>query len=165
MPTEPLAKLGLARIAVREGRYQDAIELLSKEVLVPSPDLVEAHVQLGLALLATTPEELREWNAKLPKESDEHPDVWWIRGKFAMSNKDVTGAARCFSEAIRLDPDHHAAIVAMAQSLAMKGDSQDSQRFQERAEVLERLLSQLDQVNPKPVTFRPWSRWRSSLTN
>lgn len=154
-PTEPLAKLGLARIAVREGRYQDAIDLLSKEVLIPSPGVVEAHVQLGLSLLATTPEELRVWNSNLPKESDEHPDVWWIRGKFAMLNKDVTGATRCFSEAIRLDPDHHAAIVAMAQSLAMKGDSQDSQRFQERAEILERLLSQLDQVNPKTSYFPP----------
>jgi tetratricopeptide (TPR) repeat protein len=154
-PSDPLTKLGLARIAVREGRYQDAIDLISKEILVPSPELVEAHVQLGLALLATTPEELRVWNSKLPKESDEHPDVWWIRGKFAMFNKDVTGASRCFGEAIRLDPDHHAAIVAMAQSLAMKGDSQDSQRFQERAEILERLLSQLDQVNPKTSYFPP----------
>ncbi|MCU0710884.1 MAG: FG-GAP-like repeat-containing protein [Pirellula sp.] len=154
-PSDPMAKLGLSRIAVREGRYQDAIQLLSKEILVSSPGLVEAHVQLGLALLATSPEELRGWNANLPKESDEHPDIWWIRGKFAMFNKDVSGASRCFSEAIRLDPDHHAAIVAMAQSLAMRGDAQDSQRFQDRAEVLERLLSQLDQVNPKTSYFPP----------
>jgi tetratricopeptide (TPR) repeat protein len=154
-PSDSLAKLGLARISVREGRYEDAIQSISKDILINHPTLVEAHVQLGLALLATVPEELRAWNSNLPQEAEEHPDVWWLRGKFAMFSKDVSGATRCFSEAIRIDPDHHAAIVAIAQSLAMKGDVQDSQRFQERAEVLERLLSQLDQVNPKTSYFPP----------
>jgi tetratricopeptide (TPR) repeat protein len=154
-PSDTLAKLGLARIAVREGRYQDAIRTISKEILPYNPTLVEAHVQLGHALLATNLEELRAWNVSLPKDAENHPDIWWIRGKFAMFNKDNAGASRCFSEAIRLDPDHHAAVVAMAQSLAMNGDAQDSKRFQERAELLERLLSQLDQVNPTTSYFPP----------
>jgi tetratricopeptide (TPR) repeat protein len=154
-PSDTLAKLGLSRIAVREGRYQDAIQSILKEILPFNSSLVEAHVQLGLALLATRPEDLRAWNANLPKDAENHPDIWWIRGKFAMIQKDNTGASRCFSEALRLDPDHHAAIVAMAQSLAMKGDNEDSKRFQDRAEVLERLLSQLDQVNPTTSYFPP----------
>lgn len=163
-PSDTLAKLGLARIAVREGRYQDAVESISKEILPFNQSLVEAHVQLGLALLATNLEAIQAWNASLPKDAEDHPDIWWIRGKFAMFNKDNSGASRCFSEAIRLDPDHHASVVAMAQALAMNGAAQDSKRFQERAELLERLLSQLDQVNPTTSYFPPVEQM-ASLTH
>ena len=95
-PSDVLAKLGLARLAVRDGRYQDAIPTISNEILPLNPGLVEAHVQLGMALLATKPEELIAWNEKLPKDAENHPDIWWIRGKYAMFNKDNLGASRCF---------------------------------------------------------------------
>lgn len=154
-PTDVLAKLGQSRIAVREGRFQDAIGTITNEILTRTPELVEAHVQLGFALLSSSTNELIPWNSRLPQEADQHPDIWWIRGKLSLEQQDINGAVRCFGEAIRLDPDHHASMVSISQALALKGDKEDSLKFLERAQLLEKLTSQLDQVNPKTSYFPP----------
>ncbi|XZE19666.1 FG-GAP-like repeat-containing protein [Pirellulaceae bacterium SH449] len=154
-PTDVLAKLGQARIAVREGRFQDAIRTLRNEIVPHAPDLVEAHVQLGFALLSSSTDELVPWNAGLPQKADQHPDIWWIRGKLSLEQQDVNGAVRCFSEAIRLDPDHHASMVSISQALALKGEQEASKKFHERAHLLEKLIAQLDQVNPQTSYFPP----------
>jgi thioredoxin-like negative regulator of GroEL len=64
-PNDPLPRLGLARIRIREGQTEEAQRLLVK-VLAEYPQLVEAHVQLGKLWLKSAPERLPAWNESLP---------------------------------------------------------------------------------------------------
>ncbi len=153
-PTDALPKLGIAKTRVREGKFEEA-ELLLNDVLKQFPDLVEAHVQFGRILLATRSNSIPKWEKSLPKNADSHPDIWWIRGDWCRSNQQFDSAARCFSEALRLDPDHAAANYGMAQSLVRLGRNEESMLFAKRAETIEQLTVALDQVNPATKYFPP----------
>lgn len=153
-PEDPLPQLGRAKTAVREGRYQDAIGSLEK-VVVAFPELTEAQVQLGKSYLQTDMQRIPAWNAKISKQSDSHPDIWWIRGKWAQDQKQTSAAARCYSEALRIDPDHQAANNGMAQCLVALGRDADAKPFARRASLVDKLIVTLEQVNPRTRHFPP----------
>jgi len=112
-PSDSLPKLGLARTRVREGKLEEAEGLLN-DVLKQYPEIVEAHAQLGKVLISTRPESIPAWEKSLPKNAGSHPDIWWIRGEWCRSELQFGPAVRCFSEVLRLDPDHAAANYGMA---------------------------------------------------
>ncbi len=144
-PNDRLPLLGLARIRLRAGALEECQQLLT-EVLSQSPNLVEAHVQLGKLLLQTDPQQINSWNGSLPKDAELHPDIWLIRGEWARDHGQLEAAARCFAEALRLDPDHLAALNALAQVLASLGNPDRAQTIANRAAQLEKLLFVFERI-------------------
>lgn len=137
-PQDRMPLLGLARIRLREGATAEAKTLLS-EMLKQYPDLVEAHVQLGRLLQQVDPDKLADWNRSLPTNAETHPVIWLIRGEWARDHGQPEAAVRCFSESIRLDPDHLAAINALTQSLGGMGQPERAKILMQRATQLEKL--------------------------
>ncbi len=151
-PNDRLPLLGLARIRMREGALDECLRLLN-EVLKQSPNLVEAHVQLGTLLLQTDTLG-SSWNRSLPKAAELHPDIWFIRGEWSRNHGQLEAAARCFAESLRLDPDHLAALNAMAQVLSSLGYSDRAQTIAKRAAQLEKLLVVFERIMSDEWTAR-----------
>jgi len=144
-PNDRLPLLGLARIRLREGALDECKRLLT-EVLTQSPNLVEAHVQLGKLLLQSDPQQINSWNRSLPTDAELHPEIWLIRGEWARDHGQPEAAARCFAESLRLDPDHLAALNAMAQVLASLGNPDQARSTANRAAQLEKLLFVFERI-------------------
>lgn len=144
-PPDRMPLLGLARIRLREGATDEAHKLLS-DLLEQAPNLVEAHVQLGKLLQQVDPGRIADWNRSLPANAESHPDVWLIRGEWARDHGEPEAAARCFAESLRLDPDHLAAINAMAQSLVGLGQAERAKSLAQRATQLEKLAYVFERI-------------------
>ena len=144
-PQDKLPLLGLARIRLRAANFAEARKLLA-QVLDQSPDLVEAHVQLGKLILQTDPNGLFEWNAKLPSTADEHPDIWHIRGEWARGQSQPEMAARCFCQVLVRDANHVAALHGLAQVLAELGNSSRIQTIAARTQRLDKFLYALERI-------------------
>lgn len=152
-PLDRMPLLGLARIRLREGATAEAKKLLS-DLLEQSPNLVEAHVQLGRLLQQIDQEKIVDWNRSLPVNAETHPMVWLIRGEWARDHGQPEAAARCFAESVRLDPDHLAAINALTQSLGSLGQSERSEVLKQRATQLEKLSYVFERIMSNEWTSR-----------
>ena len=144
-PNDRLPLLGLARIRLREGDLDECKRLLT-EVLNQSPNLVEAHVQLGKLLLQSDPQQINSWNRSLPTNAELHPDIWFIRGEWARDHGQLEAAARCFAESLHLDPDHLAALNALTQVSARLGNLDQARATAIRAAQLEKLLFVFERI-------------------
>ncbi len=160
-PEDRMPLLGLAKIRMRAGEFKDANEYLV-ELLEQQPDLVEAHVQLGKLLLDTDPEKLSAWNRRLPSDANNHPETWMTRGQWARDCGQTEAAARCFAEAIRLDPDHLASLNALAQLTQSLGQSHSAEPFIVRASQIEKLLLAIEQIMANEWEYQRLSAGASS---
>ncbi len=152
-PNDSLPKLGLARIRLRTGKFEEARRLLNT-VAEQFPDLVEAHVQFGRLWMATDAQQIPAWNRELPTVGDNHPDIWLIRGEWAREQRQAVAAVRCFGEAIRLDPNHLAALNSMAQVLNGLGRESQAKSFALRATQLEKLVYAFEHIMSNEWTVR-----------
>lgn len=146
LPDDPLPKLGAARLALTLNRPDEARPLL-KAVLSQRPDEPESVVRWGQLLLEdadSTP--FVTWSASLRPEVERHPDAWMLRGQFAQRNGQLKTATRCFWEALRRDPGHRAACHQLGRSLIELNDAARAEPFLERAELLQRLATALDDL-------------------
>ncbi len=153
-PSDSLPKLGLARTRVREGKFDEAESLLG-QVVAQYPEIVEAHVQQGKILLVARPTSIPKWEKSLPKSASSHPDIWWIRGEWCRNDSQFGSATRCYSEALRLDPDHAAANYGIAQALVRLHREEESQVFAKRVATIEQLTVALEKVNPETKYLPP----------
>ncbi len=144
-PNDRLPLLGLARIRLREGALDECKRLLT-EVLNQSPNLVEAHVQLGKLLLQSDPQQINSWNRSLPTNAELHPDIWFVRGEWARDHGQMEAAARCFAESLHLDPDHLAALNALTQVSASLGNLDQARATANRAAQLEKMLLVFERI-------------------
>jgi len=152
-PHDRMPLLGLARIRLRAGATAEAGKLLS-DLLEQSPNLVEAHVQLGKLLQQVDPDKIVDWNRSLPATAETHPMVWLIRGEWARDHGQPEAAARCFAESVRLDPDHLAAVNALTQSLGSLGQSERAKSLMQRATKLEKLSYVFERIMSNEWTSR-----------
>ena len=152
-PQDRMPLLGLARIRLRQGATAEARRLLS-ELLDQSPNLVEAHVQLGKLLQQIDPDKIADWHRSLPADAETHPVVWLIRGEWARDHGQLEAAARCFAESVRLDPDHLAAINALTQALGSLGQSERAKTLMQRATQLEKLSYVFERIMSNEWTTR-----------
>lgn len=149
-PEDPLPVLGLAAQAqLRE--ENDQAELLLKSIVEEPPQLVEAQVRLG-ELLARQGGAGRflAWHRQVPSEAEEHPQLWHIRGLFALEQDEGESAARCFWEALRREPNHLAASYQLGQTLVRLGRSEEAARIGERARQLQRVAVLVSQLHSQP---------------
>ncbi len=142
-PNDPLSLLGLARIALHQNKPIEAQRLLS-EVKAARPEWLEAQAEWGQLMLSSGDErELNDWLRQLSAAANSHPDIWRIRGLRARQQGQTKAAARCFWEALKLDPNQQVSTYQLAQLLAELDDSAASERLAQRAIELEELAHTL----------------------
>ena len=142
-PDDPLPLLGQARLAIHHSEQAKAKALL-KQVLAKAPELIEARAELGQVLLNEDDPEFGQWLLETAPAAEAHPDVWVTRGQWARRRGDVNGAARCFWEALKRDPAHHAATYLLAQALQSLGDSASARNLSDRALRLGKLAALME---------------------
>ena len=137
---DPLAACGMAVLALRENRTDDALALLQR-VLAQHSDWPEPQAWYGALLLQDADSsDFQKWLAALPRRVRTHPDIWRVRGRLAQQQKELRGAVRCFAEAVRSQPNHRTANFQLGQALLEIGESERAQPFLQRARLLEDLL-------------------------
>lgn len=144
-PNDPLAKLGLARIAVAKADFSQAEQLLG-QVLLELPKLVEAHVQLGEIIAESNPAMFPTWDRQLPAQAQQNADIWYIKARVLRSVGKSKSALRCLAECIRLDPNHLPAHQSMAQMLPSFNEFEKANEFSDRAQKLQKLNIALERI-------------------
>ena len=145
-PNDPLPKLGAARLAMSLNQLEAARPLF-EEVLQERPNEPETVVGMGqLCLDAPDPNAFIRWSMGLTAEVERHPEVWMLRGQFALRNQQLRAAVRCFWEACRRAPEHLAACHQLGRTLADLNDVDRAAPFLRRAEFLQSLSSVLDDL-------------------
>ncbi|MEX1232861.1 MAG: FG-GAP-like repeat-containing protein, partial [Planctomycetaceae bacterium] len=135
-PDDPLVVLGMSRMAYWQQDFKRSLQLAEKAARL-RPDLVEAHVRIGQALWEEKDDRrFLKWNAGLPKEAENHPEVWALRGMWALDGRQTDAAARCFWEAIRRDPNHRQAVYQLAQLLQKQSRPRETETLLSRAHAL-----------------------------
>lgn len=110
--------LGRARQSLAKSRLKDAEPILQR-IVAEQPDSIEAQARLGGVLVERGDDRrFLEWRRKLPRGAESHPEIWHVQGLWARRNGQLLGAARCFLEAARLDPNHKGAIFQLSQLLS-----------------------------------------------
>ena len=135
-PDDPLPRLGEATLHLLRNRDQ-AAEVLLKEIIQSAPHLYAAQAGLG-GLLADQQRdaEFLTWNQTLPPEADQHPQIWYVRGRFLNRKHRHAEAARCFAETLSRSPNHVEATYLLSQSLQACGKSDIALRAAQRSERL-----------------------------
>lgn len=81
----PKSWLGAACVAISYREFDKAKSLIRKSI-AESPELVEAHARLGKLLLSEDDHSVMEtWEADLPQEANQFPDIWFIRSQWCLS--------------------------------------------------------------------------------
>lgn len=152
-PDDPLPLLGQAREALSSQDF-DTAEPLLKQIVAVDADSQEAQARWGSLLqqrgVAST---FMEWHANLPPEIW-HPEIWVVRGHWARAHAEPHVAARCFWQALRLDPNHRIACYQLGQLLREIGRPDDSQRCFQRAALLEQLAYLVDRIYENPQSIQ-----------
>jgi tetratricopeptide (TPR) repeat protein len=138
VPDDPLPLLAVARDALFKNDSDEA-EAILRRILEFDPSQIEAQARWGRWLYehrGIAP--LRAWQHGLPRDADDHPDIWVTRGLYALQTKQNLAAIRCFAETARRDSNHRIAHQNLGQLLA-KDNPELAAKFQHRAELLSEL--------------------------
>jgi tetratricopeptide (TPR) repeat protein len=145
-PGDPLPMLGQARMELALNQLTEARQHL-EPIQRQLPAEAEVQVRWGQVLLdMAATEDFISWNRRLPNTVEEHPEIWVLRGAFAMRRDERRVAVRCFWEALRRDSEHRAAHYKLGQALAELGEHELAAPFLQRAELLQQLTIVLDDL-------------------
>ena len=146
-PDDPLPRVALARIALYRRELTKAKELL-QPVIADHAHLLEAQARWGQILAESKSEaEYLSWHRQLPVSSEQHPEIWFVRGAWAQKHNQPRAAVRCFWEAVRRDPNHQAANYQLSQSLAALGRPAWAEKFRQRSEWLPQITETYRLIN------------------
>lgn len=145
-PADPLIKIGQARREFYANNTALAESIL-RETLSQQPQLGEAQARYGRIVVNRGDlAEFLAWRGSLPDDARDHPEVWYVQGLKARQLNQIEGAARCYLEAIALDPNHMGANMNVAGCLQQLGQTAAATEFRQRAEKLSELDSLLNLV-------------------
>lgn len=149
-PTDLRISLAEARTAYMDNRPEETRHLL-QQILVSSPDLIEAQARMGELLAVNGESEaFLAWHQKLAPNANDHSAIWFARGVWAKSQGNAPAAVRCFLEVIQRDPNNTAALLPLAQLLSGMRESTLAQRFADRAAVLAKLEYLFNELKAGP---------------
>lgn len=135
-PDDPNVLLGHANFLRAQQKYAEAEPLLRKAVAV-APELDEAHVRLGQILWERGEDaEFVKWQAEIPDSVKHHPFYWVLMGRRAQNVGELPAAARCYWEAVKIDPNLQEADYQLGLILTQLGRANDAKPFLERASKL-----------------------------
>ena len=144
-PDNWVPMIGVASVMLYHRQYDEAEQLLH-EIVQHEPQQMEAYALLGRAIVENPEhdaDQLIAWHESLPEVALQHPVVWYVQGLWGEERGDVKGAARCFWEATRLNPNHQRASYRLGQILTTLGRDSDAQQYLQRASLLQTLIKPL----------------------
>ncbi len=149
-------------IAIRKLAQHDPVNAAPRllALAVEYPEALELGIQLGKVALELsqldnpsneenelrrrTTEAFLQWHARSVSGgvpgSEAHPELWVVRGRWLLAQGAHRAAARCFAEAVRLNPDHPFANYQLAQLLQRAPANSAVQDCLQRAERLDELF-------------------------
>lgn len=121
---------------IENRQYERALQPL--EMLHEAhPRLVEPWVWLGNSYLWLERfDDLTTWLEAAPDGAEQHPEYWYVRGRWAMAESDPGRAAEFLTRALRLDPRHLAAHQGLSEALLAAGKRELAADVRERGEAL-----------------------------
>jgi tetratricopeptide (TPR) repeat protein len=135
-PDDPNVLLGYANLKRAEQKYTECEELLRKVIKI-APEITEAQVRLGRTLFESGQDaKYVEWQAAAKDAFNSHPMFWLIRGERAEHVGEKQVAARCYWEAVKLDPNEQDAVYRLGQVLLELGRKSDAAPFLDRSRHL-----------------------------
>ncbi len=139
VPDDPNALLGLSWQAEQDGHLIES-ERLAREAVAAAPDLLEARISVARLLWKQARgEELAAWCGEFPAEADDHPQAWRLRGDCAAEQGDSAGAARCYWESVRRDPNSRVALHGLLESMRVVEYAAPLRPFEQRVKQLQAL--------------------------
>ncbi|MBS0201777.1 MAG: VCBS repeat-containing protein [Planctomycetes bacterium] len=145
-PNDPNVLCGLARVALREGDVDEGEKLLDR-ILQIRPDLFAAQGWKGEVLVNRRDHAaLTAWNAALPAGADEFPDIWFVRGNWAVQRDEPRVAVRCFWECLRRDGNNYTASYLLANLLSQLGEPDSAEAFRKHTRLLGELITSVKTV-------------------
>ncbi|MBW3540938.1 MAG: VCBS repeat-containing protein [Planctomycetes bacterium] len=178
VPNDVLVQLAAGYLAMAEGRPGEARRRL-QQVVGRAPEILSAQAMLGELLLDSEERAFLDWHARLPGTADEHPDIWFVRGRWARRRGELDVAARCFWETVRRVPSHRRGHYELGQVLISLGDAERAEPFLQRSRRKFALTQALDDAlrsrgqNEKALRRiaelmdelgRPWEAWAWATT-
>lgn len=170
---DPCLLQAAARYALFRHESTKALSLY-RQLAHLRPQDIDMQAGFGRALIdAGTDEEFLKWHSSQPNASDEHPDIWDVRGRFAQKRNEPDVAIRCYLEAIQLDPNLRHAHYQLTTLLHRLGDTEQSNLFQQRTDQLNALSDTLALIHIdssrsdlleragrlSSALGRPWETW------
>jgi tetratricopeptide (TPR) repeat protein len=138
-PDDLNVRLGMALLDLSAGKLAEAEQAL-RQVVSKEPGLFTAQAGLASALIQQNKlDEYDAWQGALPDGAQKSSEIWLVRGQAAELRQQPEVAARCFVEAVRIDPDNLEANLGAAHSLAEIGRDAETERFAMRAADLSEL--------------------------
>ena len=136
-PLDPAPLLALAELALKNGPAEDALDLL-RQAQSLRPDLPGTTARIGRTLYELKRDsELLVWMNTLPEDAALHPGIWKLRGKWAADHEQKEAAARCYWEALKLDPTDSTVCYQLGMTLSRLNREQESKPLLERSRLLE----------------------------
>ena len=134
--SDPLAKLGAARVASAVGKSEMAVRMFN-EVIAARPDLVDSYVQLALIHLDLGQrDDFRKVLSRTPESAKSSPEYWAVRGRAAMESGRKDIATRCYWEANCLNPNLPKACYQLGQLLIGGPFDESAKKLQLRSKAL-----------------------------
>lgn len=148
-PDDPAVQLANAW-HVRNSRTdpdpEKALQILHR-VVQRNPDFVPARFALvELAWQQKRHSLVIEHLSECFHQRDVPPEVWIVRGEIAAQSGDHRGAARCFWEALRVNPADRSAVYKLSQSAEKLNRESDAERLDQLSVTLQRLRTHRDFV-------------------
>lgn len=141
---DPYLQIGFARKEIERQQSAEARARLER-IVAADPGVAEAQMLLGELYLAAGDAEFLNWSQRLPESVLQHAGIWHVRGLWARSHDQQEVAARCFWEAVRLDPSHRRATYQLFLVLA-SNHPEASAAFAERAGLLKECSEQMEKL-------------------
>lgn len=157
--------------ALNNNHAADAEKILWR-ILERHPDSSRAIAMLGRLLAERDSEEFPRWQREFSSRAIEEPESWIAQGIWLRNHGQTSAAARCFHQAVELDPRHLSALMELGQALQSLGEtslassilefgrhqqeiSELSRRTEEQADlaIIPTLVARLEQVG------RYWEAW------
>ncbi|MEW4490651.1 FG-GAP-like repeat-containing protein [Thalassoglobus sp. JC818] len=143
-PDDRYVQLAQAQSAIASGDRATAVELL-RDDLARYPDDVSTLSSLGKLISESHDQELAAWNRSLPEQAESHPDIWYVRGRWASQSKEFSVAEQCLRKSLMLAPQHRQAMYLLIQSITASGETPNIELVN-RSKALLELSQQVDQV-------------------
>lgn len=139
------ATLGVARIQFAKGNTDRAKALLTR-IIEQYPDLTEAQVRLAEILQLQQPGQFERWDNEHAPQFDDHPQLWFIRGRHATQRGDQKRAIGCFIRACELNPTFREALFPLSQALLHAGKKDEAERLTEHNRKLTELATMVSNL-------------------
>ncbi|MFK7817123.1 MAG: FG-GAP-like repeat-containing protein [Planctomycetaceae bacterium] len=136
VPADPIPLLGSVQQQLMFNKYDEAEESLGK-IIAAHPTMLQAHAWLGRVFVDSGKlAEMPGWAEQLPEGSDRFAPTWHSKGLWASKVGQQRAAARCFWEAVRLEPNFSASVYQLGLSLVALNEKKKAQPFLDRHKLL-----------------------------